>query len=596
MRLRRFVGRTLALWAALAVAAVKHGFRRTQISFVELMSLLVGGLGVLASVASTRMDRSLVDRIYRICDPLLGASERSPMRSMFRIVQRVHATTFDDFEFAIALSRDEVERLSKPDHYVGLIEEYRHQMRAGCYVSIGITYAQAGHPEALRCAEALDRFGLSYFSLMALYVRYLFHAYRSETAPIRELRPKIEYFAVRGGTTWQAEMFVPSLLVGAYLAADDTLGLRESMVRLERTASEVHSYRPTARFAHAAYLVACGRLAEAVEEYEILLPLLERGSPVEYLMALGGYARALNRLGEHERALEICAKAEASSGSFWRLSGLWASELAIQRSFAKAALGEVLEAGETLDETIAEFEATGHPLRLATLHHARASVAILAGDGATFARHLGAMHRHVSETKHPGLFAQYEALAQRGRVFVSTELDHEAPEETAARSDDEVYRSVAAHTSTDKRAEVAVQLLIERSSALAGFLYLADAPEAVAWPRDAERPAAAVEEKIARILRSFADDESSGEERTETNYETSGSRASSETDGHVLVSLMRQEPDRVALVAIVALRPGGGPLNVPPPETLEALARALTSTSVTFTITRGTSDMTKAAP
>jgi hypothetical protein len=144
---------------------------------------------------------------------------------------------------------------------------------------------------------------------------------------------------------------------------------------------------------------------------------------------------------------------------------------------AEAGLGNFAEATRLLDELLLKYEGTDHPLFVGLLHRTRAEVALAMGDRETFERHLAAMERHFRGTKAPALIAQWERLAELGvrrglRTAQKGSDDAEARVLTAFTGQTAIRQILSECRGPGERWQRAVELLVSRTNAAAGYLFL----------------------------------------------------------------------------------------------------------------------------
>lgn len=584
--LRPFFGRKMSLVVALGWAAIRHAFRRRkgQRPFADLVVHVVGAVGTLASVSAVRVDPKPLSRLLAATEPLLGFGANRAPTALYHIVERVHATTWNDQELAMKIAHRELEKLRTPEGYPDLLPEHRNQLIGGCLTTLALTLAQCGDPKSLEYADQLEDVRLSFFSLIGLYSRYLFHAYRGESEMLPDLRSRIDYFAVRGGTTWQAELFVPVNLLDPLIASDDVVGLREVTVRLERTARDVDVFRVVARFAQMAYQCARGQVNGSLASYAAVVDELRKEHQTEFLMASAGFARALLRSGEPHRAIEVCERAVRELPNASRRWGLWATELAIQHALAEAAIGDVSSAIARIDAALDEFGPTEHPLRLATLHHARALLALEARDRSAFQTHLAAMERWAKPTGNPALLGQLRMLGQKARWKATASL----PPRQRPGGEHTEYRAylecaLATCDSITERDGALLDVLIQKTGALGGFLYLTerDGVRIAASRAESNDPEPALHDKMTRLLTSFTN--APGTDRTETHTVVSeeGETTTGASGIYVPVLLTFRERDQLEIVGLAALRRGTATIEDPPPALVQAIAKALLGSPAT---------------
>jgi hypothetical protein len=144
-------------------------------------------------------------------------------------------------------------------------------------------------------------------------------------------------------------------------------------------------------------------------------------------------ARAYNGSGQYERARALCRHVmgylSQEDRAFPAMNLIVETELAL----AEANLGDCATALAIIDDLLALHGPNNGALTLGSIHETGASIALLAGDGARFERHVAAVERYYRPTKTASLIARCERLAkQRPRDARAIERDHEQSSEGLA--------------------------------------------------------------------------------------------------------------------------------------------------------------------
>jgi hypothetical protein len=134
---------------------------------------------------------------------------------------------------------------------------YRAVCAGGLYMQ-GVMLSHAAGEAALERALRMDALDVRMFAMAADNVRLLFHSLRREVERARHYLARTEVFAVQGSTTWQAEMFLPALLVNGYMLCEDAVSVRRVWEQLTRRTGDAPELALYADAAHACYLVVGG--------------------------------------------------------------------------------------------------------------------------------------------------------------------------------------------------------------------------------------------------------------------------------------------------------------------------------------------------
>jgi hypothetical protein len=343
----------------------------------------------------------------------------------------------------------------------------------------GLMYARAllgcyhSSPEALTLAQDMEALGIRTWATTADQVRTLYHAYRGEIEEEQRYRARVDLFAAQGTATWQGELSLPALLLTADVLTGDTIGARRTWEQLARRADEIPTLQLWAQAAHAAYLMLRGALPAAIEAFECVLPEFPLRGRTAWLPMRAYFAQALNLVGQHARAKQVLTEALAQLDPGDDMIAL-SLEAHRQLALAEAGLGHHAEAERALDALLAQHGDNDNPLLIGLLHKARAEVALKTRDRERFNLHYEQVHQRFRATKNPALVAQWEHL---GELALKAGL-HPAAESAGGVESAERQqaasgaRSIAELTYAPDRAEYALYLLLERSRARAGYLYL----------------------------------------------------------------------------------------------------------------------------
>lgn len=410
LRLRRFLGKRLALMVALIAAAL--AFRRERPLAPKLgqaISLYISASSALAGAASVVLDPESVTRFARALEPFaaLGKDSAPAVIHQFALVL---ATQNRDLP-ALAQKRalELLARLCHKTPIRGLREPLRKSYIAGVIQCLGINATFKDGPDALQWADRLEQFG-PLWAAAADHMRASYYVGQGDVARAETYRKRVEVQAVQLGSAWQSETWSPADTARVALRTNDALAMKRAVQELSRLSPEVPSLALDERRARGTYLVLRGKYAQAI-------PLLDTG---EEPLALFGWtrtratlARAYNGLGDHVRAREICLDALAriteADLSFTVVNLGISTELAL----AEASLGAFASAEQRIERLLLENGSHNGPLTMGALHEARARVALLKGDLETAKRQLQRMSHYYRPTGIPTLLELIETLASQ---------------------------------------------------------------------------------------------------------------------------------------------------------------------------------------
>ncbi|HKP61831.1 MAG TPA: protein kinase [Polyangiales bacterium] len=472
-KLRRFLGKKLGLMLGLAFASLCFAHQSRRGLRFDLREAIGAFCGIVPAAVGT----------HNICYDIATVSRLTSALEPLRLFGPDHvATWMHDFargQLAMCQGRESearelLEGLDRRFRTAELREElgsgHWKAMYGGILFSLGILYPYELGEHALDTARALEQLSVRVWTMAADQVRMLFHALRGESERVSYFRERVELAAVQGSTTWQAEMLLPVLLLGAELLSKDTIGARRIWEKLARRARETPSLEVYARAARAAYLALRGESGTAIALYEALLPELAPRTRVAWQTIRAHYAEALIAAGEPERAKALLEEtlAQASEADL-RMLGRFL-EPQRQLALATAALGDHAGAVQQLEALILRHAESDQPLLVGLLHKARAEVALQMRDLPAFERHLAALEACFRGTQNSALIAQWEQL-----IEAATRAGLRAPAPGRSLLPDGRSRAPAPgmhhlHTAANPHA-YALRLILRGARANEGFLY-----------------------------------------------------------------------------------------------------------------------------
>jgi tRNA A-37 threonylcarbamoyl transferase component Bud32 len=479
-RLSRYLPGMLALGVGLCVAAVRfvpQQLRGLKFNLIEAIETFCGLVPAATGTQNIVFDLPATKRFVHLLEPLklFGKGHIASMMYDFADTQYLmsHAREADATDLLEQLRRD----LPAPAIKKTLGEAYWKAMYGGVLFSLGILYPYEFGTRTLDIAREMEELGVRVWAMAAEEVRMLYHALRGESEAVQRCRERVELFAVQGSTTWQADIFWPILLMDSEIRAADPIAVRTIREQVSRRAKDHASLQPYADVAHATYLTLRGQHSAAIAAFERLSERLRIQDPAlrwPVYRACFAYAEALNIVGEHVRAKRYASESLALAGK--DVGRVVAHYLEPQRqlALAEAGLGNHAEAVRMLDGLLAAYGAQDQPLLIGLLHKARAEVALLMNDGDAFATHFAQMEHRFRSSRNPALIAQIERTAKRARKAVPGE-GSSIPAATPVRADMvSAVHAISGISDAADRAAFALRLILERTLAKSGFLYLLD--------------------------------------------------------------------------------------------------------------------------
>jgi tetratricopeptide (TPR) repeat protein len=274
-------------------------------------------------------------------------------------------------------------------------------------------------------------------------------------------------------------------LADPYALWDDVLGLKQAAAHLKRLAASDPGYLPMALIAIGHHCRVRGDHAGALESFLQARSLAPRDQHASWLFAVSGHVDALVDARQFESALAIGRELLDSLDYPPRFSAIIEQRMARSVALAEAHAGQTEHAVTRLERAIERELALGKsPLHLGRLHEARARVALLQADGASFSEHLLRVRDYFSATHNPALIKCHNRLATLGRS--------QFPAAASITSEDDLYAYSAlqslADAAPEQRALRALELIMREVDVEEGFLFVTRGRELELVASTTERP------------------------------------------------------------------------------------------------------------
>lgn len=411
-RARPWVGPRASLLIGLASSAVRHAFgaRGGLSGLYHRITTLSIVAGALTGTATICFDRERALRGARALAPFAVLGQDHPASFGYELCSCLALLTEDRAGETVARLRPLLARVRGSKALRALPSSTRDVLEGGVLYALGALETFYDEPLALERARELEGFGLQLYDMLAWQLRANYHAWRGEADLAREHEKRVESYAVRAGSAWQAEVWAAVSRIGVCLVTCDTAGMKRGAEELDRLAAEIPSLGRYAQIAHGCHRFLHGDYDAALRQLEPLVlgvpPRLYQG----WTNLLAALASIHNERGEHRHALDLCNEALRTSNETERAVLSLNVRLEVQLALAKAGLGETEFAAGLIDDLLAKHAGTKGPLTLGTLHAARARIAWMQGDTAELTRHREQMERWFRSTANPALIAQCERM------------------------------------------------------------------------------------------------------------------------------------------------------------------------------------------
>lgn len=489
-RLRPKVGGKLALTFGVGTAAFVHLFKKHQIttdrrSFQEMFVNLFGCAGTRMGVAAVCLDSGPAARTFEQLSPLPDFGEGHIATIMYHWFEHMLWTTRGKEDRALQIGREVLQQLDDPKWMKDLDDNGYRGLLSGLLLSLGVLETQRDVGAGLAYADRLEELGLKFYRGAAAQLRTLHHAYRGEVDAMRRYQAETETLALQGGSTWQTDIFVATIMNKVHQSAGDVIGLKHASQTIARWAEEIPSLQNYADSSRASYALERGRIDEAIAILEEVLPR-QHGKIPGWADAYGPYARALMSKGRVQEAHRVLTEVTSEITPEQRSFVINYLEPERQLALAEARLGNLEKAQRQLNALLEERAECG-PVTLGHLHEARAEVALLARDRLGYEHHARQTETLFRGTGNPALVAQLDRMATQaasvfqGRVAVSSsrppehEMTTSADRRRPVLSADRVRSILDARRATDERADKALSLLVEATGADGGYFFGAEA-------------------------------------------------------------------------------------------------------------------------
>jgi tetratricopeptide (TPR) repeat protein len=413
-RLRPFLGGFLSLIVGIVVARVRFGSsKRREGKFKELFVALLSCATYLVAISLIRLDAPSARRHADVLSPLRVLGKKLAPAGIAEYCQ--YLALFADNQLSTARTGflKLIGRLNDDRYYRSLNEEGRKLFRGGALYALGILETFRDTGDTLHYATELESQGFKFYDIVAGRLRIAHHAYRAEMELIPQYSERLDVHAIQFGSAWQVELWSPAALSTAYANIGDASGIKTVTDSLRTLSREIPHFRVHADRAEGTHFLLKGNPEKAIEILERLYETHQFKGYPGCVSSIATLAVAYNQAGEHEKAKALCEEVLANLSSDDREFVVFTLKLELQLALAHAALGDTAGAAAQVDALIERFGHNRGPATLASLHQARARVAMMAGNPMLCRRHAQAMGEVARATNNPSLIAQWKRLDRK---------------------------------------------------------------------------------------------------------------------------------------------------------------------------------------
>jgi hypothetical protein len=407
-RLTPRLGKKLALIVGIVSGIFRVMFMPKRFrppSYGEVMQRFFSAVTMSAATAASAFEPGDAMRVAALLDPMEAMKENTPGR-----VAREFAVATGELGAGLMYSAGKrykwiLDQLAKHTLFdemgqSGFIDGSTHG-RAQAEVT-------SGSPNVLEMADELAR-RHPFFRPHVETIKMTFHGYRGEKEQADFHRKQGEMLALQGGLSWSA--FTVLSIRTAYIAmvSQDTLGVLQASVDLERVAQVAPNallYRDLCR----AYVsMARGHPEAALETYERIARAPEAQLRPALELDTAFQAEALIRVGRLEEAKKLCAdviKLRSEQGATPYTLRLATQQLAI----VEAKLGNRERGKQLLAALYPSLLTSEAPLAIGSVCRDQARIALMERDAAAFDQYFEGMVGAFRKTRNQVLIQQCRKL------------------------------------------------------------------------------------------------------------------------------------------------------------------------------------------
>ncbi|MCP4600632.1 MAG: protein kinase [Proteobacteria bacterium] len=586
-RLSPFLGRRLSLLIGILSAVIlrlmtpksKRGpkVQRAINYFFRTTTSLIGVKGIC-------MDIEGVSKIFSYVEPLSGFGRKHAGYAIYCLCQTLLIGIMGRESEAHESCIRTTKLLNDPNACTQLHMETRQGLLSGILNGLGANESFRDGPSVLGVAEQLERIGTRIADVMAHQVRMLYHLMRGEIELTKEHQSNVEMHALQGGTTWQVDLFVGIHEGLASSLQRDVISLKRVIENLTRLSKTIPFLKYHLETMQSIQLYLRGDYQEAIEATEALMASIKPRKHILWQFPYTVQAMALNEIGEHARAKQVCLDALSYANPRDRIYVMKYLRLEQQIAIADAGLGDEEGAAKRIDGLIERHTKYGNPVIMSILHETRAQVAIVAQDSKAFEQHLLEMKRWCHVARNPAMLAYCETIADKGaKAGVSwppstdpASADDVATTISSLRANKVVNNVLSRCQNLEESAGHALHMIVEQARGVSGFLYLLDNEKLyLAASLSENEPQEELMERVSAYIDTYKDSESSYNDVDRSTEITLADSRTTETihkTGHRLIVLSTNEDEQSVIVGAAALQLGSEPLSPLNRDFIEAVA------------------------
>jgi tetratricopeptide (TPR) repeat protein len=458
------------------------------------------------------------------------------------------------YDEACLAYREIIERLSRPDR--GGLDQANHSfVYCGVNGALGVMEAGMGLASCLSRADAVQSEPLYHVS--ALQIRMLYELWRGRGREADQIKERIELLRIETSPRQLGDGTHFIGQVTAHANSDDLTRMKHSLDEIRVFARRHPSWTHVLQYAQGEYQRIRGDYALAATQLQPLLAAISAGKHQIWPHAVAAYTRVLSSLGRADQAIEFATR-QLTAAEAARI-GYLTHYIRMPLALALAEAGQSAAAAQLADAVLQDFEALhSEGLNLVLAYETRARVAVSAQDTAGYEQFAKRCAQHCRSSGSRALSAKYERLV-RSATAAAVHVPGAVPDHVLATLTGTQLTSVlvGCHKPSE-RAERTLQLLLRRSGARAGYLYLIGdhGPELAAQVGDREASGgltAAVSEFVNSQLEDMALKTQSADAEGPATCADAPDWSDERGERHHLVLLSHQTTEGFAVTGAAAL-------------------------------------------
>jgi serine/threonine protein kinase/tetratricopeptide (TPR) repeat protein len=431
----------------------------------ELVQIIISA----TVVAVNAHDYSFLESLPS-CEPLVPLSPA--IWIINDLIESARSVLSARYEKAIERYRIILERLEEDDK-AGLDGTIYDQFCYGANYGLGLIEASLGIPTGVLRADRIEQSPL--FEINAWCIRLVHHLRQGNSREAERAKKRVTQLKLQNnaGQFIEGTHLFTELL--AHSLAENLTGVRYIIDDLQKMADKYVNWIPVLYYAQGEYQRIRGDYEAALTLHEKALELTSPGRHQSWSPIAGALLKTLSSLGRFEQALERGHKLfNAAKKENIRLLQAY---IAIPLSLVEAQLGNREKALSLCRMVLENYKVLGVTgLNLGIAYETRAMVAATMGDSNRFAEYANLTAIEYRAHDNPVLKAKYEKLIWEGRrrgIPVSEDLERAADfsgqcvEDVVAQLSDVLGQC----ETPEKRARVALTILMEQTDAKGGLLY-----------------------------------------------------------------------------------------------------------------------------